>query len=293
MNRRELLRGTLAVGAASWAASATQAAEASPSDEQLPLQIIDTNVSLFEWPFRRLPLDQTGRLVEKLRSLGVTQAWAGSFDGIFHRDLQRANERLAKECERFPELVPIGSVNPTLPHWERDVESCANRWKMPAIRLHPGYHGYTLEDPRFAELLEMAEEHGILIQIAVAVEDQRTQPTMLRVPDVDLLPLEALLRSRPKSRVQVLNANARQASQAQWINFPNLAFDVSRTDGTDAVPMLCKILGVERLLFGSHTPFLVPEAAMIRVHESELLSSEDLRQVYAKNAERWLRGVQS
>ena len=286
-SRRDVLRGTVAAGAAAlWGASPTALAD----ENSERLAIIDTNVSLFRWPFRRLPLDQTGRLVEKLRSLGVTQAWAGSHEGIFHRDVRSVNERLVKECGKFPELIPVGSVNPALPRWQADLTACSEEWRMHAIRLHPGYHGYTLDDPRFHELLALAEEHGLLVQLAAALEDQRTQATMLRVPDVNLLPLEKLLRSLPKVRVQVLNANTQQASPAQWLKLPNLAFDVSRTDGTDAVPLLCKVLGVERVLFGSHAPFLIPEAALIRVHESGLLTREDLKRVYETNASQWRRG---
>ena len=44
--------------------------------------IIDTNVHLSRWPFRRLAGDEPAELVAKLRKHNVTQAWAGSFDGI-------------------------------------------------------------------------------------------------------------------------------------------------------------------------------------------------------------------
>ncbi|MGV2337682.1 MAG UNVERIFIED_CONTAM: hypothetical protein LVR18_27560 [Planctomycetaceae bacterium] len=38
-----------------------------------PLQIVDTNISLFRWPFRRLPLDDTQELCTTLHSLGVVR----------------------------------------------------------------------------------------------------------------------------------------------------------------------------------------------------------------------------
>ena len=44
--------------------------------------MIDTNVYLSRWPFRRLPLDETPALVAKLHEQGVEQAWAGSFDAV-------------------------------------------------------------------------------------------------------------------------------------------------------------------------------------------------------------------
>src|SRR5262245_23115673 len=47
--------------------------------------ITDTNVHLFEWPFRKLKYDQTALLVAKLRKHRITQAWAGSFEAVLHK----------------------------------------------------------------------------------------------------------------------------------------------------------------------------------------------------------------
>ncbi|MGA1479993.1 MAG: hypothetical protein ACO38N_02820, partial [Candidatus Nanopelagicales bacterium] len=61
-------------------ASPPGAAVAARGEEDFP-GIIDTNVNLGRWPFRRLPLDETGNLVGKMRLLGITRALAGSFEG--------------------------------------------------------------------------------------------------------------------------------------------------------------------------------------------------------------------
>ena len=57
--------------------------------------MIDTNIYLFRWPTRRLPGDETAKLVEKLRSRGVAQAWAGSFDALHYQFV--ANPELPQE----------------------------------------------------------------------------------------------------------------------------------------------------------------------------------------------------
>ena len=55
MNRRDVLN--LAVAAGASAALRPSSAAAKEDDAAPGLRIVDTNVSLFHWPFRRLPLD--------------------------------------------------------------------------------------------------------------------------------------------------------------------------------------------------------------------------------------------
>ncbi|MCX6624256.1 MAG: hypothetical protein NTY38_24975, partial [Acidobacteria bacterium] len=178
MNRRRFLAGSTAGAAASRLVAAGDAGG-----------LIDTHVYLSRWPFRRMSGDQTAALAGKLRQRGVTQAWAGSFDTLFHKDLGAANARLAAECEASSGLlVPFGGVNPLLPDWEEDLRRCHQQWHMPGIRIHPGYHNYTLADPLFERLLRAATERGLLVQLAVWMADERHQNPLMQIPAVDLAP---------------------------------------------------------------------------------------------------------
>jgi len=291
MNRRDVLN--LAVAAGASAAICRSSAAADEDSSAANLRIVDTNVSLFHWPFRRLPLDEVELLVAKYRTLGINQAWAGTFEGVLHRDVASANQRLTDACVKYAELVPIGSVNPELPGWKEDLRGCHQKHSMPGIRLHPNYHGYTLDDPRFTQLLELATKAGLFVQIAATLEDTRTQHPQLQVPDVDLAPLADVVKRVLGARVQLLNFRPRGAAFEQLAKTTDVMFDTARVDGTDGIPKLVEALPNDRVLFGTHAPFLIPEAALIRVYESGRLDDSALQTVYASNADSmfWKNGI--
>jgi len=254
-------------------------------------ELVDTNVSLGRWPCRRLPLDETPALVGKLRGRGVKEAWASSFDGLLYKDLGAVNARLAEDCRRHGRgvLVPFGSVNPTLPSWEEDVRRCHKEHKMPGIRLHPGYHGYTLSDPRFAKLLDAAVRRGLVVQLALAMEDERTQNRLMTAPNVDATPLLTLLPSRPGLRVVVLNwfRAARAPLVAKLAAAGEVYFDVATLEGVGGVENLLKQVPGQRVVFGSHAPFFYLESALLKLKESSL-SPAELVSIQSGNARRLL-----
>jgi predicted TIM-barrel fold metal-dependent hydrolase len=253
--------------------------------------LIDTNVSLGRWPCRRLPLDETPALVARLRSQGVKQAWAGSFDGLLHKDIASVNARLAEDCRKHGRglLVPFGSVNPRLPDWEDDLRRCQEEHKMLGIRLHPNYHGYKLDEPAFARLLDLARERSLIVQLAVMMEDERTQHPLMRAPHVEVAPLLALLASRPSLRMVLLNWS-RGVSSAL---LPKLAaagqvyFDIATLEGVGGVENLLRQVTADRVVFGSHAPFFYLESSVLKLKESAL-SEPPATSIQAGNARRLL-----
>src|SRR6266576_3122437 len=118
INRRSFLKnsvlGAAAVSLSGQQSSAARTAylNASVVRPSRALGIIDTNVNLFNWPFRALKYRDTKALVAKLRKHRVIEAWAGSFEALLSKDMSGVNARLASEClEHESFLIPFGSVN--------------------------------------------------------------------------------------------------------------------------------------------------------------------------------------
>jgi len=257
--------------------------------------MIDANVSLFRWPFRRLTGDEPADLVANLRKKGVKRAWAGSFEGLLHRDVAGVNARLADACRRHGAnfLVPFGAINPKQPDWQEDLRRCAEVHKMPGIRLHPNYHGYTLDDPVVAELLASAERHRLLVEIALAMEDERTQYALMRIPPVDPTPLLELVRRIPNLRLVLINAGYQGVHSTEHISelgkTGNIYFDIARIDGIGGVARLVKQITSSRVVFGSGYPFFYFESAFLKVREAGL-PEDQVQAIMEGNARRLLKG---
>ena len=254
--------------------------------------ITDVNVNLSRWPLRRLPCDELPKLVEKLHACGVTQAWAGSFDGVLHKDIAGVNARLADACRQCRRglLRPFGSVNPTLPDWREDLRRCHEDHHMPGIRLHPSYHGYGLDAPVFAELLAMAERRGLIVQLVVRIEDLRMQHPLMRVADVDTKPLAGLVAARPDLRLVLLNAmrTLRTGAITSLVDAGGVYFEISMLEGVGGISNLLGRVPIDRVLFGSHFPFFILESAVLKLRESELLPAQT-DAITTKNAARLLK----
>lgn len=287
LNRRRFVAVT-GTGALLGLAKTAKGEATRPVDAESAEPFIDTNVTLSRWPLRSLPCDDTSKLVTKLHKHGVTSTWAGTFDGLLHKDLRTANSRLVADCRDNGGgiLVPFGSVNPLLPDWEEDLRVCADDHHMPGIRLHPNYHGYKLDDPRFARLMTLATERALIIQIVVHVEDERMMHPLMRVEPVDVAPLMDLLPRWPEARVVLLNAlNRLDGDQlARLAAAGEVYVDIAMLEGVGGIERILASVPQSRILFGSHAPLFYFESAELKLRES-LLGGAQLAAIRYQNAE--------
>lgn len=255
MNRRNFLLRTSATFAASSLAGA--AAE----------RLTDCHVHLGSHPFRRLDGEDVAAFADILRRRGVTEAWAGSFEGLLRRDVAEVNRLTLQRCQSDALFRPCGTINLTLPDWRDDVKRCAEDHGMCVIRLYPNYHGYTLDAPAFRDLLVLATKHRLLVQVAAQMEDERTQNPQVRVSPVDLKPLPALMKEMTEARVMILNANASMVLR-HLQDCPNTTLDFAMIEGVGGVENLLKIWPLNRLVFGSFAPVFYWESALLKMQES-------------------------
>jgi len=281
--RRRFLQSAISGSAACGLARVAIAKEDSASDA-----IIDTHVYLGHWPHRQLSNAEPGQLAAALRRNHVRQAWVGSFDGLFHKDIAGVNHRLAEACAKVAGklLIPLGGVNPTLPGWEDDIRRCHETFHMPGIRLHPNYHGYNLDDPRFGRLLKLSAERNLVVQLVAGVNSDRhlllTPPAM----QVDLKPLAEQLTRLPRMRLLVANgySGADDESTRALLPLKQVYFDLGRAAAAVAVRQLIEKTSADRVVFGSGAPLRDLESVAAKRGKS--MTAEVQRMLAGKNAER-------
>tara|TARA_R110001599_G_scaffold43925_3_gene131164 strand:- start:5644 stop:6585 length:942 start_codon:yes stop_codon:yes gene_type:complete len=246
--------------------------------------VIDTNVNLFDWPFRKLKYGETDALLAKLNKHRVEKAWAGSFEALFHKDINGVNERLAKECKHNGKgmLLPFGTVNLAWPDWEEDLRLCHEVYKMPGVRIYPIYQTFDPSHPDFEKLVAQVEKRKMILQIVGDMDDSRNHHPIVLTRGADMNPLVDIIKKYPKVKIQMLYWTHKITGNLleRFIKETNVVFDTSRIEGSGAIGQLIEgnpwngkkgvPLAAERILFGSHAPYFPVEASLLKLMESPL-----------------------
>src|SRR5262245_19008822 len=278
--RRFLKNSVLGVAAVSLADRQSSAVQTSApgagdaSSSEAP-GIIDTNVNLFEWPFRSLKYRDTKALVSKLKKHRIIEAWAGSFDALLSKDMNGVNTRLAAECREHGQgfLIPFGSVNLAWSDWEEDVRRCHEVLKMPGLRIYPGYQPFDMDHPEMERVVKMTSERGLILQVVFGMEDPRVHHPIVNVGPVTFGPLLKAVKGTPNAKVQLVHfsGSSRGDDLSQFMTETNTFMDISRLEGNGAVGRMIGSVEVlpsahapvDRIVFGSHAPYFPVETAIL------------------------------
>ncbi|HAA77880.1 TPA: hypothetical protein DCE37_22470 [Candidatus Latescibacteria bacterium] len=225
--------------------------------------VVDVAAFTGAWPTHPV----NGRLddvVGGLQRVGVDRILVSPLDAVWCRNPHLYNGSLYRACEGRDELLPVPVVDPSIGIWKDELGEAAEAG-VQAIRLLPNYHDYSLgEGDAFWDAVS---EHGFVTIVQTRMEDPRRQHPKSVVEDVPVKNILDLADRRRDIRFVIggaRTAEIRSASEALKEQ-SNLYADVSQADGLDAVRILVGKGLMERLLFGSHAPLFIPEAAMARV----------------------------
>ena len=174
-----------------------------------------------------------------------------------------------------PKLVPFGEINPLAPNWESELDRCATVHHMPGVRLHPNYHNYKLDHPNFASFLKAAAERKLIVQLTILMEDARMMHPLMRVPPVDIAPLEKLVSQTPGLRLVLLNAltsASRTDKLYRLTNAGEVYVEIAMLETLAALESLVKDIPVERHPLRLSRPQLLRRSRPPETSRSEFAS---------------------
>jgi hypothetical protein len=231
--------------------------------------IIDCNVGFGAWPFSRFAEDTPAKLAALLTASGIDHALVSSVQAVLYEEPAECNAELEKKLARHAALIPVPVVNPRV----ASVTSIMARTPAPrAFKLIPNYHGYSLWDERVGALCTGAAERGIPVLIQMRVEDERSHYELMKVPGVPVADIIGLARRIPGLTVVALcpyfgEAVALAAAAGVYV-------DISFAEVLDTLRQLCSKAPAEKIVFGSHAPWLYPQAAAAKLTLCTIKDSE-------------------
>ena len=251
---------------------------------------IDASCFLGEWPARRLngsPPPAREALVERrvrlMDRVGIGRAAVALLEGVLLKDANVANAELhALIGGRANRFFPVYTLNPTSPDGEGQLERCRGEYGLApgtgAVRLHPSFQRYALDDPRLGAALRHLQRLDLPVVLTLQLEDSRLHHPAMRVPDPDPAAIAGLVNRWPEVRWILAGGRYRevQAIGAQLWREARVWLDIARVQGpVDCIRALRDSIGAHRLVFGTNLPFLLAESPIMELADARLTESED------------------
>jgi predicted TIM-barrel fold metal-dependent hydrolase len=125
-----------------------------------------------------------------------------------------------------------------------------------------------------AELLSLAAGRKLVVEIALSMEDPRTQFPLMRVPPTNPGPLADLLKQTPDLRLVLLNGRGAGRRGGGLTQASNVYFDIAMVEGAGGVGRFVNQVGASHVVFGSHFPFFNFASAALKVREGGLTEEQ-------------------
>jgi hypothetical protein len=251
---------------------------------------IDVNVFLGAYPFRRVPGTSPDAVVGAMDRAGIDRGWVTHLPGLFWRDPAEGNPWLYETTRRQVRLQPIPAIHPGLSGWERVLDEAVAS-DAPGIRCDPTFYGLDPAGPAMRDLVSACGEAGMLLLLAVRLEDGRQRHVNDRAPELPAAAVRALIRSHPAARLLVTHAHRSFVEEVHFGSTPPEAariwWDVCWLWGPpeDDLATLLGSVGADRFVFGTGQPLRLPEASVARLDLLDL-SADDRARIEQGNAQR-------
>lgn len=234
----------------------------------------DFNCFSGNWPFHKVRYNTVEKIAGLHKRCGIEGGIVSTCEAIFYQDPYEAEVSLAKELEGT-DYYQAMVLNPTLPGWRDDLKRCVEQLNIKAVRLTPGYHGYTLTDAVMGEVGDALRQYKLPLILTLRIEDERTtwmvKPRFIPVDEV-----KAYLEKNADIPTLVANVRLNETADLSplFADRENLFIDTSGFmrglfPVDDAYP---RVKG--QMVFGSNAPLSEMQCFTFLVNKSVLTDSQ-------------------
>jgi predicted TIM-barrel fold metal-dependent hydrolase len=238
--------------------------------------------------------------------LGVDKSIVSSLNGIFYVDCQLANEELyasIKADKSFNErIIPFAVMNPILPWWKSSLQDSSKKLGMKGIRLYPLYHHYKLTDDSCVELVKAARDLKMPVAIPLRMTDLRERSWFDVDKALSYNDIADLVAKVPDAQYMVLDARLTDGQPAtteaskKILRSADILFDTSRGSGvpvkgpnSESLKNLLDTFGIEKMAFGTETPFVDYVSPFMRVAVFEEAGDAGKDLIWSGNVRRMMK----
>ena len=247
------------------------------------MDIIDVNSWVGSWPFDYHREDTAARLDSLLASEGISLAYVSTPEASLNPDYVEANRRLIRRVRRYDRFRPVPVLDPTIGGW-REALSDYCEGGITAVRIIPGYHDYRCTCAEAAALVDAVEAAGMALIVQVRMADERTHHRLCQIPAAPAGDIVELAGRHPGLPIVAMCTYFHEAVKIA-ASATNVSFDISHIERMRTLPSLLESVPAERVLFGSHAPFLTLLSAKMKL-AAPGISEADRRCIASENARR-------
>ncbi len=241
--------------------------------------IINTNAAFGFWPFQRFSQDTPGKMSAHFKSEGISVSLVSSVEAILARDPDIYNREIVKKLKKYPNLQPVMVINPLLADCRERLNDYARLTKINVVKIYPAYHSYALDSECMHPFMKELRVRQTALMVQARIEDDRSQFPSMRVPSVDTSDIIRLAQKYPANSIVCLCLSKSEAVNVLK-STENVFADISYMDGLNSIPDLLMQVPSEKIVFGSHTPFLYTASARLKMAE---ISGEEKEKIYSGN----------
>lgn len=252
-----------------------------------PSHIIDAHVHLDLKKYDTVETAATA-LIADVHTASVDRVLLFALEGASHLELE--SERVGELALRHPRIIPVASVNPLRPAATQRLTELLERFPFRALKLHPRFQGFTLDDPRVIDCIETAAR----LKLPVIIDSFPYFPGFY--PNMYPEHFHTLALTVPDARIVLAHACGHRVLDALFLakahkniyldfSFTLLYFQGSSVPG-DLVYAIKSLRG-ERVLYGSDYPdrgFAETLDASLAAFAGSGFSADTVDRIFYRNA---------